>query len=337
MKSFPIFDLRRVVAAFIAVALASLGCATPGIGKSDPASEVQAEILKQIVREQKARRDLQGTRFEEPPPQTVASYLNEGDSLRDAGDAARSLWIYLKAHELDRSDPRPLLRIAGLHLGAEPERAVAIFSHLARQNDGSAAPLTGLGLAYVAQGDGAAAERVLRRAIDLDPDFPAARNALGIVLEQRAAHDEARDHFARAIALQPSSYEPLNNLGASYLATRDNARALQALERAALLEARDPAVFNNMGIALGRLGRYDDALEAFLHAGPKYAAWNNLGWVRYEQGHYSAAVSAYERALLVARGEQRLQILRNLLTARKALEGGTKQSSKTARSPRALP
>ncbi len=152
-----------------------------------------------------------------------------------------------------------------------------------------------------------------------------------------SAHDEARDHFAHAIALQPSSYEPLNNLGASYLATRDNARALQALERAALLEARDPAVFNNMGIALGRLGRYDEALEAFLHAGPKYAAWNNLGWVRYEQGHYSAAVSAYERALLVARGEQRLQILRNLLTARKALEGGTKQSSKTARSPRALP
>lgn len=337
MKPFLSCDLLRAVAALIAVALSNVGCATSGLGQSDPGSEVQAEILKQIVREQEARRELQGAPFEEPPPETVASYLNEGDRLRESDDAARALWVYLKAHELDSSDPRPLLRIAGLHLGAEPERALAIFSHLARRNDGSAAPLTGLGLAHVAQGDGAAAEKVLRRAVDLNPDFPAARNALGIVLEQRGAHDEARKHFVRAIALQPSSYEPLNNLGASYLATRDNARALRALQRAALLEARDPAVFNNMGVALGRLGRFDEALEAFRRAGPEHAAWNNFGWVRYERGHYKAAISAYERALLVARGEQRLQILRGLLAARKALEERTERSSKAERSPKALP
>jgi Flp pilus assembly protein TadD len=308
------------VATLIAVALASLGCATAGVGQSDPGSEVQAEILKQMVREQEARKELRGATFETPPPPTVASYLSEGDGLRRAGDAPRALWVYLKAHELDRSDPRPLLRIAGLHLGAEPERAVAIFSHLAQRNDGSAAPLTGLGIARVAQGNGAAAEAALRRALEIDPDFPAACNALGIVLEQRGAHDEAREHFEHAIALQPSSYEPLNNLGASYLATHDNARALDVLQRAALLEARDPAVFNNMGIALGRLGRYDEALEAFLRAGPEHAAQNNLGWVRYEQRHYAAAIAAYERALLAARGEERLKILENLLAARKALE-----------------
>jgi len=320
MMSFSSRELQLVVVILIAVALSSIGCATSGTGRSDPASKVQAEILEQMVREQEARRDLQGTAFEEPPPQTIESYLSEGDGLRDTGDAARALWIYLKAHELDLSDPRPLLRIAELHLGAEPERAVAIFSYLAQQNEGSAAPLTGLGLAYMAQGDDVAAESALRRAVDLDPDFPAARNALGIVLEQRGAHKEARIHFELAIALQPSSYEPLNNLGASYLATRDDARALQILQRAALLEARDPAVYNNMGIALGRLGRDDEALETFLRAGPEYAAWNNMGWVRYEQGDYSAAISAYERALLVARGEQRLEILRNLLITRKALE-----------------
>jgi len=308
------------VATLIAVVLINVGCATSGVGQSDPSRKVQAEILEQIVREQEARRELQGMAFEDPPPETVESYLSEGDGLRNAGDAARALWVYLKAHELDISDPRPLVRIAELHLGPDPERAVEIFSHLARQNDGCAAPLTGLGLAHLAQGDGAAAERVLRRALELDPDFPAAHNALGIVLEQRAAHDEARIHFARAIALQPSSYEPLNNLGASYLATRENAQALRTLERAALLEARDPAVFNNLGVALGRLGRHDEAFKAFLRAGPEYAAWNNMGWVRYEQGDYSAAISAYERALLVARGEQRLEILRNLLITRKALE-----------------
>jgi Flp pilus assembly protein TadD len=319
------------VATLIAVALANLGCATSGVGQSDPAREVQAEILEQMVREQEARRELQGTTFEDPPPQTVVGYLKEGDGLREAGETPGALWVYLKAHALDRSDPRPLLKIATLHLRAEPERAVAIFSHLAERNDGSAAPLTGLGLAHVAQGDGAAAEMALRRALDIDPDFPAACNALGIVLEQRAAHDEAREYFEHAIALQPSSYEPLNNLGASYLATRDNARALHALQRAALLDARDPAVFNNMGIALGRLDRYDEALEAFLRGGPEHAAWNNMGWVRYEQGQYAAAVSAYERALMAARGEARLGVLRNLLAAKKALEQRSNRSSKAAR------
>jgi Flp pilus assembly protein TadD len=337
MKSSSSRDLRRVVVFLIAVALSSVGCATSGGGESDLADKVRTDILEQIIQEQEARRELQGTAFEDPPPETVESYLSEGDGLRDGGDAARALWVYLKAHELDSSDPRPLLRIAGLHLGPEPERAVAIFSYLARQDNKSAAPLTGLGLAHVVQGDGAAAERVLRRAVEIDPDFPAAHNALGLVLEQRAAHDEARTHFARAIALQPSSYEPLNNLGASYLATRENARALHTLERAALLETRDPAVFNNMGVALGRLGRYDEALEAFLRAGPEHAAWNNMGWVRYEQGDYSAAISAYERALLVARGEQRLEILRSLLSARKALERRANPAETAANSLGALP
>jgi Flp pilus assembly protein TadD len=301
-------------------ALASSGCAGFGAGKSDPASEVQAEILEQMVRDREARERLHAEPFEDLPPPTVLSRLEEGDRLRDAGEAPRALWIYLKAHELDPSDPRPLLRIAGLHLGPEPERAVAIFSRLAEQNDGSAAPLTGLGLARVAQGDAAAAEVALRKALDLDPDFPAACNALGIVLEQRAAHDEAREHFEHAIALQPNAYEPLNNLGVSYLATRDNARALDAFQKAAFLEHRDPAVFNNMGVALARLGRYDDALEAFLRGGPEHAAWNNLGWVRHQEGHYAAAISAYERALLVAHGEERLEILRNLLAAKQALQ-----------------
>ena len=62
-----------------------------------------------------------------------------------------------------------------------------------------------------------------------------------------------------------------------------------------------------------------------------------MGWVRCEQGHYKAAISAYERALLVARGEQRLEILRNLLAARKAAERPTKPTSKVIRSPNALP
>ena len=79
-----------------------------------------------MAREREAREQLRAVPFEDLPPPTVVSYLKEGDSLREAGEAPRALWVYLKAHDLDRSDPRPLLRIAGLHLGPEPERAVAI-------------------------------------------------------------------------------------------------------------------------------------------------------------------------------------------------------------------
>ncbi len=305
--------MRRFVTTCSLVVALGTGCANLAITPADPVAQANAALAEEIARSRAARGEAgSGQELKEAPPPTIPSLLAEGDRQVLTGDSAGALWSYLKAHELDLGDPAPLLRIASLHLPREPERSSAIFEHLAAQEPASAGPKTGLGLAHVARGDYAAAEMTLRQALDIDQDYPAALNALGLVLEQRNAHDEARQRFERAAELQPRSYVPLNNLGVSYLATHDDVRAQNVLRRASLLEHRDPAVFNNLGVAYGRTGKFKEALEAFRKGGPEHVALNNLGFVHFERGELGDAIEAYEKALLVAPLDDRLPILRNL-------------------------
>ncbi len=50
-------------------------------------------------------------------------------------------------------------------------------------------------------------------------------------------------------------------------------------------------------MALGKLERYSDALNAFRRAGDDASAYNNLGMVYMGQGKYSEALAAFEKAI----------------------------------------
>lgn len=62
-------------------------------------------------------------------------------------------------------------------------------------------------------------------------------------------------------------------------------------------------VWNNKGVALSRLGKYAEAIEAYENAlllDPNYSCvWNNKGVVLSRLGKYQEAVEAYDHALLL--------------------------------------
>ena len=55
-------------------------------------------------------------------------------------------------------------------------------------------------------------------------------------------------------------------------------------------------LYNNLGLALGKLGRYPEALEAFTHGGDEAQAYNNLGCLYLDNGDYERAAACFERA-----------------------------------------
>lgn len=65
-------------------------------------------------------------------------------------------------------------------------------------------------------------------------------------------------------------------------------------------------VWNNKGVTLSRLGKYDEALEAYdqaLRIDPDYPnAWNNKGVVLSRLGKYPEALEAFDRALQTRSG-----------------------------------
>lgn len=314
----------------LAIALPALGVLLSGCASLRSTSEprvFEPAAQHELIRERQ-RAEAKATSTA-PAPASVEERLRRGDSLRRDGDPAAAMWNYLQAHELDPSDPEPSARIASLELMVDPERAESIFRQLVEEHPRSGAAHTGLGLALIERHVWEEARDVLTLAVDLDPGSAAAHSALGVCLDRLGQHREAREAYARATALQPRGYEALNNLGVSYLTTEEFAAAAEVLRRAALQQDRDPAVFNNLGLALGRLERYDDALEAFQRAGSEQAARNNLGYVFYLNGDYERAIAEYERALL-AGGDQKLLVLRNLRVAKQAdrERGGSAEKSR---------
>jgi Flp pilus assembly protein TadD len=314
------------VAASLALSSGLAGCA--GSGGKEGADN--AELLEQMREMQAERRAAEQSDTAKTDP-TVEERLREGDQLRQSGDLARAVWSYLRAHAIDRQDPRPLARIGEVQLQLEPERAEAVFLELLQSTGGSPAARTGLGLALIARQNWPQAIAELRAALAADRELAVAHDALGVALERTGDVAGARQCYRNAAKLQPRSHEPLNNLGVSYLRTGELATALEMFEAAARIEPRDPAVANNLGLALGRLERYDEALAAFRTAtDSEQAALNNLGYVHFLNGDYAGALEVYERALLVqGNPEDRLSVLRNLRAAKRAQDAAASGATAT--------
>lgn len=304
------------------VSLLLPGCAFLSGSKPKPAA-FEPTAQAELIRQRQQRDAAAGATPAEP--RSVAERLREGDTQRSRGASAAAMWSYLQAHELAPDDPAPIARMGSLHLMVEPRRAEEIFRELVEKHPESGAAYTGLGLVLIEQHDWLGARDALTRAVAKSPGSAAAHSALGVCLDRLDEHEEAQAAYLRATALHPKFYEALNNLGVSYLATGRFDAAAEVLREAALLEGRDPAVFNNLGLALGRLQRYDDALAAFRRAGSEQAARNNLGYVSYLNGDYERAIAEYERALL-ASGDERLHVLRNLKVATRS-EGERHEST----------
>jgi tetratricopeptide (TPR) repeat protein len=65
----------------------------------------------------------------------------------------------------------------------------------------------------------------------------------------------------------------MNNLGFAYLRANENAKAVEVLTPASEKLTTVAYVHNNLGVALERMGRKDEAKAAYLHAmdlSPKY-------------------------------------------------------------------
>ena len=74
-------------------------------------------------------------------------------------------------------------------------------------------------------------------------------------------------------------------------------QAVLAFRNALKTDVSQERVYNNLGLALGKLQRYPEALEAFTKAGDKAKAYNNLGAVYLAQERYQEALAAFEKAI----------------------------------------
>lgn len=136
-----------------------------------------------------------------------------------------------------------------------------------------------------------------RKALELTPDLPAARNRLGITLNKLGRHAEASAEFREALARTPAVPHLYNNLGFSLYLEGNYPEAERALARAVELQPNFRRAQMNLGLVLARMGRYDEALAAFSVAGSEADAHYNIAIMQAEAGRYVAAAHSLEQAL----------------------------------------
>ncbi|MFQ5789097.1 MAG: sulfatase-like hydrolase/transferase [Acidobacteriota bacterium] len=142
---------------------------------------------------------------------------------------------------------------------------------------------------------------VLRRAEKEDSGNALVHLSLGNLLLEEGDVEKALPSFRRAEALAPRDPRVFNALGNALAQRGDGQASFEAFRKAVELDPSFAPAHNNLGIALARLGRPQEAGKAFrkaIEADPRYAqAHNNLGFLYLQAGAVREAVPLFRRAL----------------------------------------
>jgi tetratricopeptide (TPR) repeat protein len=181
-----------------------------------------------------------------------------------------------------------------------PKRTRRVDTRMPSAEPRGAVALTDEGKALDRSGQSAEAERYLRRAVEVNPDYQPARYHLGTVLAKTGRLPEAAEHLVAATRLKSSHRGAWESLGFVLLELRRPEPAAEALRQAATIDPSDPHVRFTLGTLEARLGRPAEGvvhLEAAFRLDPERTeALVNLGIAQLDAGDAESAAATLAAA-----------------------------------------
>jgi Tfp pilus assembly protein PilF len=131
--------------------------------------------------------------------------------------------------------------------------------------------------------------------VSIDPKLTEAHNLLGVAYDKKGFGERAKESFERAVKLEEDA-ETLNNLGFALYQRGNYRAAVDRLKRAAKLAPTDERILNNLGLAYCRLGKIDEAYQAFSRATGPITGNINTAKMLERFGREDDAIRYYEAA-----------------------------------------
>ncbi len=179
-----------------------------------------------------------------------------------------------------------------------------LFKKTVETSPMSAKAHNNLGNLLLDKGDLVGAERELRSALKIYPDYSVALSNLGTIFERKGLLGNAIQLYKKASRLDPEYAIAYSNLGNALYADGDLRGALTAYRQAIAISPHYSDAFYNLGTALALQGEYDGAVYHFrraLEIDPDYVqAENNLGMALKAAGRKREAEAAFLRALALS-------------------------------------
>ncbi len=142
---------------------------------------------------------------------------------------------------------------------------------------------------------------LLKRALEIEPNYPQAHYNLGIALQEKGQLRAAIASYEKALKLRPQYPEALFSLGNAYKQAGDLDSAISFYLKALNHQPNSPDVLYNLGNALKRKEDFNGAISSYQRAlklNPNFSsALINLGLSLQEQGDLKGAISTYQEVL----------------------------------------
>lgn len=207
------------------------------------------------------RKSRDGHEITETGNLTELSRLEEHLSYQYASELQPGVWNvdhFIAPGKLIRLDAKESY-IRGL-LAGTPEQKLKWQQQAVALEPGYASAQFELGKLYLSRKDFKLAQDWLGKVPPTSPDFSAARFRMGLGSFQAADYNAAANYFKEVSMKVPLS-EVFNNLGASE-SRLNQPRAIEDLKKAVEGDQNDPVYSYNLGLALYKAGRFDEAAIA---------------------------------------------------------------------------
>jgi tetratricopeptide (TPR) repeat protein len=156
------------------------------------------------------------------------------------------------------------------------------------------------GMANEHTGDHEGAERAYRRGLQVAPEDPELRNALGWTLFQDGRTAEAVAEYERALTANPSHAKSHNNLALALVELGRLEEAAGHFEASLGIEPK-AEIYSDLGFTMARLGKPEEAIADYqkaLELDPSCAsAHSNLAVTLAQAGDFGEAEPHYRKAL----------------------------------------
>ena len=183
-----------------------------------------------------------------------------GTGKMSEGQLAGSAASLGKAYASNPNDkPTGMRYAAALQAAGNSEQALAVMRKLAIIHSKDREVLAAYGKALAGAGQLEPALDAVRRA--QTPEYPdwKLQSAEAAILDQLGQADAARELYRKALDLKPNEPSVLSNLGMSYLLEGDLKTAETYMRSAAEQPGADSRVRQNLALAVGLQGRFEEA------------------------------------------------------------------------------
>jgi len=180
---------------------------------------------------------------------------------------------------------------------------LSIYSLSRPSEEEDAATFNNVAIFYKNLGKLKKAERLYKKAIKINQNYPEAHNNLGSLLVSLERPKEAEKEFREAVRISPKYAEAHNNLGHLMFISRRYEEAEKEFREAIRINPTYAEPHNNLGSVMFNLKRYEEAekeLREAIRINPNYAeAHNNLGRLLVNLGRLDEAEKEFKEAVKI--------------------------------------